>query len=105
MTDSTTAAITHSDPTTLSQFLYTHQKLMNLARGPLPSAVVDEMVNTACGIAEKIVEAPAVDWRELSKKALLMIEELPVDDPDWVDRICESLSEDIARLSVVEAAE
>lgn len=81
MTDSTTAAITHSDPTTLSQFLYTHEKLRNLARGPLPSQIVDEMVHTVCGIAEKVLEAPAADWRELSKKALLMIEELPVDDP------------------------
>jgi hypothetical protein len=105
MTDSTTAAITHSDPTTLSQFLYTHEKLRNLARGPLPSQIVDEMVHTVCGIAEKVLEAPAADWRELSKKALLMIEELPVDDPDWVDRICESLSGDIVRLSAVEAAE
>jgi hypothetical protein len=105
MTDSTTAATTDDyDGTPLSQFLYTHQRLTNLARGPLPSAIVDEMLHTACGIAEKILEAPAADWRELSKKVLLLLNELPYE-PEWLDKICENLSEDISRLSLAEAAE
>ncbi|MCD9898121.1 hypothetical protein QIH85_42945 [Bradyrhizobium japonicum] len=62
------------------------------------------MTHTACGIAEKILEAPAADWRELSKKALLLLDELPYE-PEWLDRICESLQGDIARLSLAEAAD
>ncbi|MEY9137193.1 hypothetical protein ACVIWV_009344 [Bradyrhizobium diazoefficiens] len=67
-------------PTTLSQFLYTHRRLTDLARGPLPSEIVEEMTHTACGIAEKILEAPAADWRELSKKAVSDVR-VPFVDP------------------------
>ncbi|WP_407122715.1 hypothetical protein [Bradyrhizobium sp. STM 3561] len=90
-------------PTTLSQFLYTHEKLRNLTRGPLPDIVIEEMTQTACGIAERILEAPAADWRELSKKALLLLDELPYE-PEWLDKIYNSLSEDAARLSLAETA-
>ncbi|MCP3372723.1 MULTISPECIES: hypothetical protein [Bradyrhizobium] len=46
-------------PTTLSQYLSTHEKVRNLARGLLPDAVVEEMTHTACGIAERVLDAPA----------------------------------------------
>jgi len=96
--------VTESDRPTLSQLLYTHRRLTDLARGPLPRQIVDEMTNTACGIAEKTLEAPAADWRELSKKALLLLDELPYDE-EWLDRIRGSLQEDVARLSLQETAE
>lgn len=104
MRQATSIAATGSEPTTLSQYLYSHRRLTDLARGPLPSQIIEEMTNTACGIAERILEAPAADWRELSKKALLLIDELP-HDPEWLDRICESLRDDVARLSLAEAGE
>lgn len=104
MPQATTIASTESDRTTLSQFLYTHRRLTDLARGPLPSQIVEEMTDTACGIAERVLDAPAADWRELSKKALMLLDELPYE-PEWLDKIYESLREDIARLSLAEAAE
>ncbi|WP_225644300.1 hypothetical protein [Bradyrhizobium australafricanum] len=90
--------------TSLSQFLYTHEKLRNLTRGPLPRAIVDEMVHTAHGIAVRALDAPAADWRELSRKALLLLDELPYE-PEWLDRICDSLSEDAARLELADRAD
>jgi hypothetical protein len=89
------------EPTTLSQYMYTHQRLTDLCRGPLPCDIVDQMTQTACGIAERILEAPAADWRELSKKAVLLIDELPYEE-EWLDRIYESLRDDVARLSLAE---
>ncbi|WP_066506035.1 hypothetical protein [Bradyrhizobium macuxiense] len=90
--------------TSLSQFLYTHEKLRNLTRGPLPSDIVEEMTSTARGIAERILEAPASDWRELCRKALVLLDELP-REPEWIERIEATLRHDDARLSLADAAD
>jgi hypothetical protein len=92
-----------SDRTTLSQFLYTHRRLTDLCRGPLPGEIIEQMTQTAYGIAEKILEAPAADWRELSEKALLLLNEGNYE-PEWLDKVYESLHEDKARLSLDVAA-
>ncbi|UEM08314.1 hypothetical protein J4G43_026245 [Bradyrhizobium barranii subsp. barranii] len=91
-------------PTTLSQFFYTHRRLTDLARGPIPSQIVEEMTRTARGIAERILKAPAANWRELSEKAILLLNELP-REPEWLDSIHESLREDGARLSLAESVD
>ncbi|MGY4313104.1 hypothetical protein [Bradyrhizobium sp. JR3.5] len=100
------ASLPSQEPTTtsLSQFLYTHEKLRNLARGPLPRQIVDEMTDTACGIAEKMLEAPAADWHQLVRKVQVLLEELS-DEAQWIEKIKDTLREDEARLSLAEAAE
>jgi len=54
--------------TTLSQLLYTHEKLENLARGPLSAPVVDQMQQTAHELVLEIGTAPAQDWDEFYRK-------------------------------------
>ncbi|BBB96649.1 MULTISPECIES: hypothetical protein [Bradyrhizobium] len=49
-------------------------------------------------------DAPAAGWRELSRKALLLLDELPYE-PEWLDRIYDRLFEDSARLKLAETAD
>ncbi|MET4721212.1 hypothetical protein ABIF63_005318 [Bradyrhizobium japonicum] len=60
-------------PTTLSQFFYTHRRVTDLARGPLPSRVVDDLLGTAAGIQKEILATPAANWSEFGAKACLLI--------------------------------
>ncbi|MGX9430281.1 hypothetical protein [Bradyrhizobium sp. LeoA1S1] len=90
---------TESDRPTVSQLLYTHRKTTDLARGPLPSRVVDDLRGTAYGIQKEIVATPAADWSEFAAKVRLLLDELTTDPTEcWLDAVRESVRTDIERL-------
>lgn len=60
------AEIHNSTP--LSQLLYTHEKLENLTRGPLPAPIVDQMQQAVHELVLEIGNAPAEDWDEFYRK-------------------------------------
>ncbi|MGB3044596.1 MAG: hypothetical protein WBB98_15570 [Xanthobacteraceae bacterium] len=62
-----------ADNPTLSQLLYTHEKLENLARGPLSAPVVEQMKETAHELVLEIGTAPASDWDEFMRKLKVLL--------------------------------
>jgi hypothetical protein len=90
---------TESDRPTLSQLLYTHRRLTDLARGPLSARAVDDLRGTAYGIQKEVVNTPAANWAEFGAKVRLLFDELTTDPTEgWLDAIRESVRADIARL-------
>jgi hypothetical protein len=87
----------HDDTTpTLSQLLYTHEKLENLARGDLSRPVVEQIKDTAQGVALEIGKTPANSWSEFHRKLAVLLD-------DYIDahRFLDVIGEDIARLAGV----
>lgn len=65
--------------TSLSQLLYTHEKLENLARGSLSEPIVSQMKDTAHELVLEIGSAPAHDWDEFHRKLRVLL-------GDYIDR-------------------
>jgi hypothetical protein len=87
----------HDDTTpTLRQLLYTHEKLENLARGDLSRPVVEQIKDTAIGVALEIGKTPANSWSEFHRKLGVLLDDHP-DSTAFMD----VLGEDIARLAGV----
>jgi hypothetical protein len=61
-------ATEHATTTSLSQLLYSHEKLENLARGPLSEPIVSQMRDTVHELVLEIGNAPAEDWDEFYRK-------------------------------------
>ena len=89
------AQATDEDTTpTLSQLLYTHEKLENLARGPLSASVVEKIKDTAQGVLLEIGKAPAQSWDEFHRKLKALLY-------DWDDvyEFMEVINNDVYRLA------
>jgi hypothetical protein len=84
----------HDDTTpTLRQLLYTHEKLENLARGDLSRPVVEQIKDTAQGVALEIGKTPANSWSEFHRKLAVLLD-------DYIDSraFLETIREDVCRL-------
>jgi hypothetical protein len=98
--DTESATLVTDTKPSLSQLLYTHEKLCNLARGPLSGGVVGQMRETAKDLLSEIASAPALSWPEFGKKVSLFFGELtnaPTDE--WLEAIQLSVYDDIYRLN------
>jgi cytochrome P450 len=84
---------------TVSQLLYTHRRLTDLARGPLSDSVADEIHETANTVVCEIAGTPSASWHEFAAKVSLLLEELTTDPTEgWLDAIRESVRADVERL-------
>jgi hypothetical protein len=81
---------------TLSQLLYTHEKLENLARGSLSRQVIEQIENTAQGVLLEIGEARAQSWDEFERKLAVLL-----DDYNESNVFLDVIRDDIARLAGV----
>ena len=79
----------------LSQLLYTHEKLENLARGDLSRPVIEQIRGTANGIVLEMGKAPAHSWDEFHRKLKVLLH-------DWDDvyEFMDVIRGDIARLAL-----
>jgi hypothetical protein len=88
----------------VSQLVFTHTKITDLARGPLSSRAVDDLLGTEYGMQKEIVATPAADWSEFGAKVRLLFDELTTDPTTgWLDAIRESVRADIERLEAAAA--
>jgi hypothetical protein len=79
----------HDDTTpTLSQLLYTREKLENLARGALSRPVVEQIENTATGVLLEIGKTPANSWSEFHRKLAALLGDY-IDSSIFLDIIRE----------------
>ncbi|MGB3044375.1 MAG: hypothetical protein WBB98_14435 [Xanthobacteraceae bacterium] len=78
---------------TLSQLLYTHEKLENLARGPLSAPIVEQMRETAHELVLEIGTAPATSWDDFVRKLRVLL-----DDYLDVHDMMHSIEADLLRL-------
>jgi hypothetical protein len=105
MRQATSILTTESDRPSISQLAFTHEKVRNLARGPLLASTVDDLLGTAAGIQKEIVDTPAADWSEFGAKVRLLFDELTTDPSEgWLDAIRESVRAGIARLEATAQA-
>lgn len=58
---------------TLSQLLYTHEKLENLARGQLSAPIVEQMRETAHELVLEIGMARALSWEDFQRKLRVLL--------------------------------
>lgn len=86
--------VTDEERPSLSQLLYTHEKLENLARGPLSRPVIEQIKDTAQGVLLEIGKAPAMSWDELHRKVAALL-----DDYDDASTFMEVFNNDICRLA------
>jgi hypothetical protein len=79
----------------LSQLLYTHEKLENLARATLPPNVNDRIRDIAQGLALEMGKTPAHSWDEFHRKLKVLLY-------DWDDvyEFMDVIQGDIARLAL-----
>ena len=87
---------TNETTPTLSQLLYTHEKLENLARGSLSRPVVEQINAPAAGLVVEIGKTPADSWSEFHRKLGVLFDD-HADSHAFLDVI----GEDIARLAGV----
>jgi hypothetical protein len=88
---------TSTDTTpTLSQLLYTQEKLENLARGDLSRPVIEQIKGTAQGLVLEIGKTPAYSWDEFHRKLGVLLDDY-IDSHAFLDVI----GGDIARLAGV----
>lgn len=85
----------HEDTPTLSQLLYTHEKVENLARGPLSPNVVDALRDAAHGLVLEMGNAPAASWDEFHRKLGALL-----DDYIDVGTFMGVIREDVCRLAL-----
>jgi hypothetical protein len=83
----------NEDTPTLSQLLYTHEKLENLGRGSLSRPVIQQIEATAAGLVVEIGKTPANSWSEFHRKLAVLL-----DDHADSHAFMDVLGEDIARL-------
>jgi hypothetical protein len=95
ITNMTHSATENTAAIPLSQLLYTHEKLSNLARGPLSGSVVGQIKDTATSVALEIGKAPAQSWEEFHRKLAVLLH-------DWDDvyEFMDVIRGDIARLAL-----
>jgi hypothetical protein len=89
--------------TSISQLLYTHEKVCNLARGPIPDAIVDHLRGAASDLVDQVVRTQATSWRELARKAALFLDETTgAPTEEFLSRIRDSVHADIRHLDGIE---
>jgi hypothetical protein len=89
---------------TLSQLLYTHEKLENLGRGSLSRPVVEQINATASGLVVEIGKTPADSWDEFHRKLGVLLDD-HIDSSIFLDIIQDDVGRLIAEVGLAQAAE
>jgi hypothetical protein len=88
----------------LSQLLYTHEKLENLARGSLSRPVVEQINATAAGLVVEIGKTPADSWSEFHRKLGVLLDD-HADSHEFLDVMQEDVSRLMHTSGLAQAAE
>jgi len=94
----------YDDTPTLSQLLYTHEKLENLARGDLSRPVVEQIKDTAQGLVLEIGKTPALSWDEFNRKLAVLLDDY-LDATAFLDVMREDISRLMHTPEMAQAAE